>query len=45
MGGVLIAKTYQDTESLIISSIEHALYGTFIFTIGLGKYFYYGVVS
>ncbi len=44
LGGVLFAKTYEETGSLIISGIEHALYGGFIFTIGLGKHFYYGAV-
>jgi membrane protease YdiL (CAAX protease family) len=41
-GGVLFAKTYKDTDSLITSSIEHTLYGNYLFTIGLGKYLYLG---
>jgi hypothetical protein len=32
-------------NSLVLSGIEHALYGTFIFTVGLGNYFYYGAVG
>jgi membrane protease YdiL (CAAX protease family) len=45
LGGVLFAKTYDETNSLVLSGIEHALYGTFIFTVGLGNYFYYGAVG
>jgi uncharacterized protein len=40
-GGVLFAYTYQRTGSVLASAAEHALYGCFIFTIGLGSYFYY----
>lgn len=38
-GGILFARRYQETRSLCLSSIEHALYGCFLFTIGLGQYF------
>lgn len=38
-GGILFARRYQETRSLCVSSIEHALYGCFLFTIGLGQYF------
>jgi membrane protease YdiL (CAAX protease family) len=44
LGGLMFAKTYEETGSLVLSGIEHALYGGFLFTIGLGKYFYYGAV-
>jgi membrane protease YdiL (CAAX protease family) len=44
-GGILFAKTYKDTDSLVISLIEHALYGNFLFTIGLGRYLYLGAVG
>jgi len=44
-GGILFAKTYKDTDSLVISLIEHALYGNFVFTIGLGRYLYLGAVG
>lgn len=44
-GGILLAKTYKDTDSLVISLIEHALYGNYLFTIGLGRYLYLGAVS
>jgi len=39
-GGALFAYRYQKTGSLFVSSLEHALYGCFLFTIGLGRYFY-----
>jgi hypothetical protein len=44
-GGILFAKTYKDTDSLVISSIEHALYGNYVFTIGLGRYLYLGAAG
>jgi uncharacterized protein len=40
LGGILFAYRYQKTGSLFVSSFEHALYGCFLFTIGLGRYFY-----
>ncbi|MCB9846234.1 MAG: CPBP family intramembrane metalloprotease [Phycisphaeraceae bacterium] len=43
--GVLFAWTYQRTRSTLMSSIEHALWGDFAFTIGLGWYFYGGSVG
>ncbi len=42
LGGVLFAWRYQETGSLFTSSLEHALYGSLMFTIGLGEYFYKG---
>jgi hypothetical protein len=41
-GGVLFARTYLRSGSLALASLEHALYGNFIFTIGLGEFFYHG---
>ncbi|WP_250000906.1 type II CAAX prenyl endopeptidase Rce1 family protein [Actinoplanes sp. M2I2] len=41
-GGWLFARRYQKTGSLLVVSIEHALYGITIFTVGLGQYFYHG---
>jgi uncharacterized protein len=38
--GYLFARTYKETRSLLAVSLEHAIYGCFLFTIGLGKYFY-----
>lgn len=43
IGGFMFARTYQQTRSLYIVSVEHAIYGCLIFTIGLGNYFYEGV--
>jgi membrane protease YdiL (CAAX protease family) len=40
--GLLFAWRYYATGSLLVSSIEHALYGCFIFTVGLGGLFYHG---
>jgi membrane protease YdiL (CAAX protease family) len=43
-GGILFALRYCNTRSLCVSSLEHALYGCFLFTIGLGQFFYVKVV-
>lgn len=40
IGGVLFGWTYLRTKSLPAVAVEHALYGCFIFTVGLGRYFY-----
>jgi len=42
VGGALFAWRYAETGSLFSSSVEHALYGCWMFTIGLGQYFYKG---
>jgi len=42
VGGFLFALTYQRTGSLLLACLDHALYGNFIFTIGLGGFFYHG---
>jgi hypothetical protein len=41
LGGTLFAFTYHRTRSLLACSVEHALYGCFVFTIGLEQLFYY----
>lgn len=41
-GGILFIKTYLKSNSTMLCWIEHSLYGNFIFTIGLGHYFYNG---
>jgi len=41
IGGLLFALTYHRTRSLLVCFIEHSLYGCFVFTIGLGQYFYH----
>lgn len=43
IGGFLFARTYERTESLATAIFEHALYGYWIFTLGLGVYFYHGL--
>ena len=40
IGGVLFGFTYLRSRSLMAVAVEHALYGCFIFTVGLGRYFY-----
>lgn len=42
IGGAVFAHTYQRTRSTAAVSIEHAVYGCFLFTIGWGWYFYAG---
>lgn len=45
VGGALFAVTYRRTGSLALVALEHALYGDFLFTLGLGRYFYHGAVG
>ena len=40
VAGLLWATTYLESRSLLVVSIEHALYGNFVFTLGIGYYFY-----
>ncbi|THB77794.1 MAG: CPBP family intramembrane metalloprotease [Desulfobulbaceae bacterium] len=44
-GGLIFASTYRKTNSLALVTIEHGLYGNFLFLIGLGFYFYGGNVQ
>ncbi len=37
IGGALFTYTYQKTKSILWVSIEHAIYGSWLFTIGMGK--------
>ncbi len=39
-GGILFAYTYRNSKSLMVVFIEHMLYGNWIFTVGIGQYFY-----
>lgn len=39
VGGYLFTLTWVRTRSLACVALEHTLYGSFIFTVGLGKYF------
>jgi len=41
-GGLLFAFTYHRTKSLLAVSVEHAVYGSFVFTVGLGSSLLYG---
>lgn len=41
IGGLLFALTYHSSGSLLLACIDHAIFGNFIFTIGLGKFFYH----
>ncbi|NMH85930.1 CPBP family intramembrane glutamic endopeptidase [Flavivirga algicola] len=36
LGGLLFATTYVKTQSTILVSIEHAIYGSWLFTVGMG---------
>jgi membrane protease YdiL (CAAX protease family) len=40
VGGLMFAATYERRRSTLLVSIEHGLYGDFIFTVGLGSLFY-----
>ncbi|MDG1476694.1 MAG: CPBP family intramembrane metalloprotease [Vicingaceae bacterium] len=37
IGGILFAFTYHKSKSLLLTSIEHALYGSWLFTLGMGE--------
>jgi membrane protease YdiL (CAAX protease family) len=37
-GGILFGRSYERTRSLTFVACEHALYGGFVFTIGLGRF-------
>ncbi len=41
VGGALFGLTYKNSRSLLLACLEHALFGDFIFTIGIGRYFYH----
>lgn len=36
LGGILFALTYEKTKSTFLVSIEHAIYGCWLFTVGMG---------
>lgn len=38
-GGILFARRHLTSRSLLVSSVEHTLYGCFLFSIGLGQFF------
>ena len=37
IGGVLFALTFKKTKSTLLVSIEHAIYGCWLFTVGMGE--------
>ncbi len=37
LGGILFALTYDNTKSTLLVSIEHAIYGCWLFTVGMGS--------
>lgn len=44
-GGMMFGYRYLRSGSLVPAAIEHALYGMFLFTVGLGWYFYSGSIA
>lgn len=42
VAGYFFSKTYQRSDSLLLATLEHALYGMLVFTIGFGDFFYEG---
>ncbi|MGR6981145.1 CPBP family glutamic-type intramembrane protease [Testudinibacter sp. P27/CKL/0425] len=44
IGGLIFASVYQRYRSLMLVSLEHAIYGNLVFTVGLGYHFYHGAV-
>ena len=45
IGGLIFAYTFKKTGSLLVVSIEHALYGNTLFFLGLGWFFWGGSVG
>jgi membrane protease YdiL (CAAX protease family) len=37
LGGILFAITFKKTQSTLLVSIEHAVYGCWLFTVGMGS--------
>jgi CAAX protease family protein len=42
VGGLLFGWTYLRTRSLLLVTLEHGMWGNWLFTVGLGQYFYGG---
>jgi membrane protease YdiL (CAAX protease family) len=40
IGGFIFVETYRKSKSLYWVSLEHAIYGCLVFTIGMGHFFY-----
>ncbi|MCA1927017.1 MAG: CPBP family intramembrane metalloprotease [Calditerrivibrio sp.] len=45
LGGYIFSITYYRTRSVFLVYIEHLLYGTLLYTIGFGSYFYSGFIK
>ena len=45
IGGLFFSQTYARTRSLRLVCFEHALYGNFMFTIGIGEFFHHSRIS
>ncbi len=43
VGGLILAATYHRHRSTLLASLEHALYGDFVFSVGIGGMFVNGV--
>ena len=41
LGGLLFSLTYYFSGSLLLTCLDHAIFGNFVFTIGLGEFFYH----
>lgn len=37
LGGIIFAITYKRTQALLLTSVEHAMYGSWLFTLGMGE--------
>lgn len=42
VGGIIFTRTYLKSRSLLLATIEHALYGLFCFYLGIGVFLLYG---
>ncbi len=45
VGGLLFAWRYQSSRSLMVVTVEHAIWGNFLFTTGIGWFFYSGAIQ
>ncbi len=45
LGGLLFAWRYRRSQSLMVVTVEHAIWGNFLFTTGIGWYLYSGSIQ
>jgi membrane protease YdiL (CAAX protease family) len=45
VGGIIFTRTYLRSRSLLLATIEHAMYGLFCFYLGIGVFLLYGASS